>query len=105
MNYQERAQAYAAQEQQWALDDEHTMRHGGYTGPPFNTRPPGVLCGLSECDANWPFAAGDYDAMRAAGWCLVAYGSMRDYVEPWGQVVKARPRHWVCPQCAKQEDG
>lgn len=104
MNYQKQTQRYEAQEVQWAWEDDHYMRQG-YTSPPLNTRPPGVPCGLAECDANWPFAAGDYDAMRAASWQLMPYGSLRNYVDPeTDRAVRDYPRHWVCPDCIQEDN-
>lgn len=101
MNYQEEAQRYEALEERWARDDEHTMRHGGYTGPSFDTRPPSTPCGLPNCKNYFPFQGpDDYDQMRTVGWRLVAYGLLCDFVDlETGWTVKDRHQMWVCPEC------
>lgn len=105
VNYQERAEIDAAQEAQWAWEDDHYMRQG-YISPPLNTRPPGVPCGLPDCENHWPFQGlDDYDRMRAAGWRLIPYGSLRNYVDlETNRTVKDYPRHWVCPECIQEGD-
>lgn len=104
MNYQEEAQRHEILEEQWARDDEHVMRTGGYSGPVLSTRPPGLTCGEPDCDNRRPFdGTANYDTTRADGWRFVRYGlSLRNYVDPvTGWVVRDRPRHWVCPKCAR----